>query len=165
MKKEEIYVVINDEEKRNRAIQILTDAGEKIDYRNFKLSEILKLHSVDKDWFLTTSFFSEGLNLITLDQLEQLLNPQFVVKEIALPIEELQKQAELLGFELVKKERKIKVGDFGKFWDDGICILYGFLESISDVEPNFIYKRKAGALYINFAHLTDEEKANIQENW
>jgi hypothetical protein len=162
MKKEEIYVVINDEEKRNRAIQILTDAGEKIDYRNFKLSEILKLHSVDKDWFLTTSFFSEGLNLITLDQLEQLLNPQFVVKEIALPIEELQKQAELLGFELVKKERKIKAGDFGKFWDDdeNRCV-YGFLTE----KTAKIFKDKYGTPWDNFAHLTDEEKQQIQENW
>jgi hypothetical protein len=86
-------------------------------------------------------------------------------QEIKMELDALKLIAESYGFELVEKEREIKVGDFGKFWDDGICILYGFLESISDVEPNFIYKRKAGALYINFAHLTDEEKANIQENW
>jgi hypothetical protein len=91
-----------------------------------------------------------------------MLNPNFVVKEIALPIEELKKQAELLGFDLVKKERQIKVGDFGKFWDNGEdgCV-YGFLTEKTAKR----FKDKYGTPWDNFAHLTDEEKARIQENW
>jgi hypothetical protein len=161
MKKEEIYVVIDSEEKRLRAIQILTDAKEEI----FSMSGMLQKN--DKEFTIdyilgswTRNANKEKKTEITLDQLEQMLNPNFVVKEIALPFEELQKQAELHGWKLVKEERQIKVGDFGKFWDENEqCCVYGFLESI------FMYKRKTGSIYINFAHLTDEEKANIQQNW
>ena len=41
MKKEEIYVVIDDEQKKLRALNILNYAGENIDYSNFELSEII----------------------------------------------------------------------------------------------------------------------------
>lgn len=168
MKKEEIYVVIDSEEKRLRAIQILTDAGETILNTSSLLDEFtvlmeLKFYSSNNYWWITS--FGTKPYKITLDKLEQLLKPNFVVKEVVLSIEELKTQAESLGFELVKKERQIKVGDFGKFWDGKDFIVYGFLESISEVEPKFIYKRKSGASYINFAHLTDEEKQQIQENW
>lgn len=164
MKKEEIYVVIDDEQKRQRAIQILTDAKEEIDWRNFELSEILRVNSVDKDWFLTEAYFGKSLKEITLDQLEQLLNPKLIVKEVHLSIEELQKQAKSLGFDLVKKERKIKVGDFGKFWDEieNDCY-FGFL--ITTKQVVFKYRTKSGGSFRNFAHLTDEEKQQIQENW
>ena len=165
MKKEEIYVVIDSEEKRQRAIQILTDAREVIDWSNFELGEILKFDSVAKDWFLTTEEFKESLQETTLDQLEQLLNPQFVVKEVVLSIDELQKQAENLGFELVKKERQIKVGDFGKFWDsDEDNINVGFIINI-DKNNSLPYKSDFGSAWINFRHLTEEEKKQIQENW
>jgi hypothetical protein len=84
-------------------------------------------------------------------------------EEIKMPLDALKLIAESWGFELVEKEREIKVGDFGKFWDydsNEICV-YRFLE------------RKEGDKYVdnfstswkNFAHLTDEEKANIQQNW
>jgi hypothetical protein len=115
MKKEQIYVVIDSEEKRLRAIQILSDAGEEI----FSMSGMLQKN--DKEFTIdyilgswTRNANKEKKTEISLDQLEQLLNPQYVVKEIALPLEELQKQAELLGWKLVKEERQIKVGDFGK---------------------------------------------------
>lgn len=174
MKKEQIYVVINSEPKRLRAIQILSDAKEKslsssktcyqVDVkRNYIYLIFFNTEHGNGGWFIGSK--NKGKTEISLDQLEELLNPNFVVKEVVLSIDELQKQAESLGFELVKKERQIKVGDFGKFWDSKDCIVYGFLESISEVEPKFIYKRKSGALYINFAHLTDEEKKQIQENW
>ncbi len=168
MKKEQIYVVIDDEPKRLRAIQILTDAGEKI----FECDSIFnELFRGTTSFLGTTDFESTwghygtfGKQKITLDQLEQLLNPNFVVKEVVLSIEELQKQAENLGFDLVKKERQIKVGDFGKFWDDleSECF-YGFLLSINQIETPF--RIKAGTSFRNFSHLTDEEKKQIQENW
>ena len=164
MKKEEIYVVIDDEQKRQRAIQILTDAREVIDWSNFELGEILKFDSVAKDWFLTTEEFKESLQETTLNQLEQLLNPQFVVKEVVLSIDELQKQAENLGFELVKKERQIKVGDFGKFWDDDNECAYGFITQ-DDKSERFRFECNNFTWWHNFAHLTDEEKQQIQENW
>jgi hypothetical protein len=120
----------------------------------------LRLDS-NNQWFVFSYMFSTDTE-ITLDQLEQMLLPK---QEIKMELDALKLIAESYGFELVEKKREIKVGDFGKFWDIESCIVYGFLESISDVEPKFIYKRKTGALYINFAHLTDEEKANIQQNW
>ena len=112
-------------------------------------------------WFIASK--NGGKQEISLDQLEQMLTPQFVVKEIALALEELQKQAELHGYKLVKEERQIKVGDFGKFLDDGEdgCVygfvaektVFGFRDKFHDTSWN------------NFAHLTDEEKQQIQENW
>lgn len=169
MKKKEIYVVIDSEEKRLRAIQILTYNRERIyvmsdlneEFEEFEEERLLFFDGLE--WLFDCDKI--GKTEITLDQLEHLLNPNFVVKEVVLSIDELQKQAESLGFELVKKGRQIKVGDFGKFWDSKDCIVYGFLESISEAETKFIYKRKSGGLYINFAHLTDEEKQQIQENW
>jgi hypothetical protein len=164
MKKEEVYVVIDSEEKRLRAIQILSDAGEKI-WEDSCLFEIysepfILAMSKNKEWCVMIRIDDE-IN-ISLDQLEQILSP---IKEVGMSLDALKLIAESWGFKLVKEEREIKVGDFGKFWDDGSCVVYGFLESISDVEPKLIYKRKAGALYINFAHLTDEEKQQITENW
>lgn len=166
MKKEEIYVVIDSEEKRLRAIQILNDAKEEI----FKTSSIfteketgfLRFSISDDYWYLTVG--GGKLTKITLDQLEQMLNPNFVVKEVVLSIDELKAQAEILGFDLVKKERQIKVGDFGKFYDsDENYCLYSFLENIS---KSNMYQPKAYTTgWSNFSHLTDEEKQQIQENW
>jgi hypothetical protein len=76
MKKEEIYVVIDSEQTRQRAIEILERAGEIIDYSNFELSDILIVHSIDKDWFLTEEHFKKSKQEITLDQLEQMLLPK-----------------------------------------------------------------------------------------
>jgi hypothetical protein len=168
MKKEEIYVVINSEEKRLRAIQILNDAGEEI-FKNSNLlthctDELLVFDIEDNHWRLSNILYLNRVN-ITLDQLEQMLNPNFVVKDIALPLEELQKQAELLGFDLVKKERQIKAGDFGKFWDNDINeFTLCFLKSI-DKKAKYHYQSVFGGVWSNFAHLTEEEKARIQENW
>lgn len=166
MKKEEIYVVIDSEEKRLRAIQILSDAGENIDYSNFELSEILRVHSVDKDWFLTTTDFCKTLQEITLDQLELLLNNKYIsfwetpVEPIKL--DALKLIAESYGFELVEKKREIKVGDFGKFYNifpnNYVC---GVLSGACQGEYVDSYSKG----WKNFRHLTDEEKANIQENW
>jgi hypothetical protein len=170
MKKEEIYVVIDSEEKRLRAIQILSDAKENpltgisTDYTIDVKKGYIYLHLYKSfGWFIDKGNFDK--QEISLDQLEQMLNPQFVVKDVILPIEELQKQAELHGWKLVKEEREIKVGDFGKFFDgnekDSMQYQYGFLAEIyrdsilSDGE----------IIWNNFRHLTDEEKANIQENW
>lgn len=170
MKKKEIYVVIDNEEKRLRAIQILRDAKERI----FSESDIFSENPYNKclefynnEWIVSGCDDKDILikTEITLDQLEHLLNPNFVVKEVVLSIDELQKQAENLGFELVKKERQIKVGDFGKFWDsDEDNINVGFIINI-DKNNSLPYKSDFGSAWINFRHLTEEEKKQIQENW
>jgi hypothetical protein len=168
MKKEEIYVVIDSEEKRLRAIQILSDAGEKIvnstGLKKENLIGDLVFH-IELGWGFGIK--NENDINISLDQLEQMLNPQFVVKEIALPIEELQKQAEMHGFKLVKEERQIKVGDFGKFWSDNNCYFVGFLQDVYKIsETNkCVFQMKDYGTFCYFAYLTDEEKANIQQNW
>lgn len=167
MKKEQIYVVIDDEPKRLRAIQILSDEKSLDDEETaFRVQEdYIYLHFYNNDknhgWFIDNQYFDK--TEIYLDQLEQMLNPKFVVKEIALPFEELQKQAEMHGWELVKKERQIKVGDFGKFWDylEEGCV-YGFIAE--KTEKGFKDEFHMTS-WSNFAHLTDEEKAQIQENW
>jgi hypothetical protein len=172
MKKEEIYVVIDDEEKRLRAIQILSDSKENIWEGSRLLKEftdemIVRFNSSDNSWWTT---YDKGSFIISLDQLEQMLNHQFVVKDIALPFEELQKQAELHGFKLVKEERQIKVGDFGKFLsENGGSSSFGFLyKIIGTLDTGFIYvenNKDITTHWSNFTHLTDEEKQQIQENW
>jgi hypothetical protein len=163
MKKEEIYVVIDSEEKRLRAIQILSDAKENISTFDVSMGfsekhKYLRLDS-NNQWFIFSYIFSTDTE-ITLDQLEQMLSPK---QEIKMELNALKLIAESYGFELVEKEREIKVGDFGKFWDfdsNEICV-YRFFE------------RKEGDKYVdnfntswkNFAHLTEEEKQQIQENW
>jgi hypothetical protein len=169
MKKEEIYVVIDSEEKRLRAIKILSDAKENpltgisTDYTIDVKKGYIYLHLYKNfGWFIDKGNFEK--QEISLDQLEQLLSPQFVVKEIALPLEELQKQAESLGYKLVKEKRQIKVGDFGKFWDnDNHHSYYSYLERIN--ESNMYQPKGFSVGWKNFCHLTDEEKANIQQNW
>lgn len=171
MKKEEIYVVIDSEEKRLRAIQILTDETILLDSETaFRIQDdYIYLHFYNDDvqigWFIDNQYFDK--TEITLDQLEQLLNTQFAVKKVVLSIDELQKQAESLGFELVKKERQIKVGDFGKFFDykgdEPRCCSVGFLTSID--KTVYEYRRDNLTSYKFFRHLTDEEKKQIQENW
>lgn len=166
MKKEEIYVVIDSEEKRLRAIQILTDARENIGDTNFDEKYKYLWFDTTKEWN-TFSFIWGAETEISLDQLEQMLNPQFVVKEIALPFEELQKQAKLHGWKLVKEERKIKVGDFGKFWDNDDIFQnqYGFLSEIESSNCFVSVVSDGNLEWLNFRHLTDEEKQQIQENW
>lgn len=164
MKKEQIYVVIDDEPKRLRAIQILTDAKEEIFSGSILLEGInsyyINLH-FSTDWSLSAS---DHKTEITLDQLEQMLNPNFVVKEVHLSLDDLQKQAESLGFDLVKKERQIKVGDFGKFWGGNEKKgHYGFLTS--ELVNGFLVDNDTHFAYSNFRHLTDEEKQAITENW
>ena len=78
-------------------------------------------------------------------------------------LDELKAQAESLGYELVKKERKPKVGDFGVFCGDDKDERY-LLSVISKIEGKY-YFSKFGAEWQNFRFLTDEEKQNIQNNW
>lgn len=72
--------------------------------------------------------------------------------------------AESYGFELVKKERKKEIGNFGKYWSDNEkkCN-YGFLTS--KAVNGFFTNNDTCFAYANFAHLTDEEKQAITENW
>ena len=97
---------------------------------------------------------------ITLDQLEQLLNP----KEIKL--DALKLIAESYGFELVEKKREIKIGDFGKFFDDDKkdYLNVGFLKT-DDKGGHYPFERNDETWWDSFAHLTDEEKKTITENW
>ena len=166
MKKEEIFVRIDNEEKRLRAIQILTDSGEEIWSEGVLFNESskgsLRLDRTTNMWFLHT-VESAGTG-ITLDQLEQLLTPNYAVKEVHLTIDEIRLQAEKLGFELVEKKRDVKSGDFGLFWDDEDpeMVCYGFLYEKNDTcfKDNFHM-----STWQNFRHLTDEEKERITQNW
>lgn len=162
MKKEEIYVVIDSEEKRLRAIQILSDAGENIWEGSRLLKEftdemIVRFNSSDNSWWTT---YDKSFFIISLDQLEQMLSPK---QEIKMELDALKLIAESYGFELAEKKREIKVGDFGKFWDNNSIFQsqYGFLKSISKDD----FESYGNLEWSNFSHLTDEEKANIQENW
>ena len=161
MKKEDVYVVIDSEEKRLRALQILEDAGEKV-YKNLIHGYYLKYDYKNLDWFSTDKEFVNLLTEITLDQLEQLLTPNYTVKEVHITVDELKAQAESLGFELVKKERKPKVGDFGVFWDNGDSTPHTCF--LTDLGSNHFYDDES-VRWDNFRFLTDEEKANIQNNW
>lgn len=158
MKKEEIYVVIDSEAKQKRAIQILTDAGEKLSICDnaFTFDDKYKFLKIDSnnEWFIFGFMYNLD-NEISLDKLEEILQP----KEIKL--DALKLIAESYGFELVEKKREIKVGDFGKFWDDKDETSYGFLVRLYER----YYRHNAGYDCLNFAHLTEQEKAQIQENW
>ena len=166
MKKEEIFVKIDSEEKRLRAIRILTDAGEEI-FENSNLficptHELLVFDIVDEHWRLS-AYLYKGKTEITLDELEQILAPNYAVKEVHLTIDEIRLQAEKLGFELVEKKREVKMGDFGAFWDDSNPerIYVSFFLSIED---GWFFD-ESGLYWQNFRHLTDEEKQKIQEAW
>ncbi len=115
MKKENIYVVIDSEEKRLKAIKILSDAKENISTfdSSFEFSERYKYLKLDSNnqWFIFSRMFSTDTEL-SLDQLEQLLNPK---EEVKMELDALKLIAESYGFELIEKPREIKVGDFGKF--------------------------------------------------
>jgi hypothetical protein len=87
----------------------------------------------------------------------------YVVKDIHLTINELKTQAEILGFELVKKERKPKVGDFGMFWDNRNLLSHTY-DFIHHIENN-VFIDKSGDVWLNFHHLTEKEKQEIQNNW
>lgn len=163
MKKEEIYVVIDSEEKRLRAIQILSDAGEILINHSsllgrYKTEMELKFNS---DFWWVTNDYNNNKQEITLDQLEQLLNP---IKEVGMSLDALKLIAESWGFELVEKPREIKVGDFGKFWDSPCtCPVYGYLHLIS--KGVYCYSPASGISYRNFAHLTEDEKLQLTKNW
>lgn len=166
MKKENIFVVIDDEEKRLRALSILSDTGDAHCDRTaihdkFTCVIYLKFYKRENDWLASTIIPRDSTE-ITLDQLEQLLAPNYAVKEVHLTIDELKAQAESLGFDLVKKERKPKVGDFGMFKrDDSGFRYFGFLEDISNDQ----FYMQGNIHWDNFRHLTEEEKQNIQNNW
>lgn len=160
MKKENIYVVIDSEEKQKRAIQILTDAGENIGSTYFDVKYKYLRFDTSNEWN-TFSFLWTSETEITLDQLEQLLSPK---QEVKMELDALKLIAESYGFELVEKPREIKVGDFGKFWDCGTtCPVYGYLQFIS--KGVYIYSPASGSSFRNFAHLTEDEKKQLTKNW
>jgi hypothetical protein len=171
MKKQEIYVVIDSEEKRLRAIQILSDAQEEIWEESllFIKSEMgCLICRRDNLWYLlkTRSYKEE----ISLDQLDRILNTKEIPSEDKqIPLDALKLIAESYGFELVEKPREIKVGDFGKFWDnDNKDCCFGFLHTIDNDLGSFdlgSFESGAGLYWSKFHHLTDEEKQQIQENW
>jgi hypothetical protein len=166
MIKEEIYVVIDSEMKRQKALYILSNANEKVFDNSFLKSNFfttffLALDSVSEKW--RSLGVRPRKTKITLEELEAILNPNYAVKDVHLTIDELKAQAEMLGFELVKKERKPKVGEFGVFWDDSKYKIhvYDFIHNIE----NDVFTAKYSAVWKNFRHLTEEEKQEIQMNW
>lgn len=81
MKKEEIYVIIDSDEKRDKAIKILTDAGESIwDKANaMKYDTSARYLAIDineMEWCTVYVNNLVGLTEITLDQLEELLRKE-----------------------------------------------------------------------------------------
>lgn len=83
MKKEEIYVIIDNDEKRNKAVEILTDAGEAIWDSESAMQytqgyNYLTFDADDMDWYTVSDDVIEigGLTEITLDQLEELLRKE-----------------------------------------------------------------------------------------
>jgi hypothetical protein len=168
MKKEEIYVVIDSEKKRLRAIKILTDAGESIAKGSVLLSfsenyRFLQI-GINYIWYIDRiSNIIRNMQEITLDQLEQMLNPK---QEEPIKLDALKLIAESYGFELVEKKREIKVGDFGRFSQSKDShSVFGFLNEIEDFSLVLPYKSDLGTWFKNFRHLTEEEKAKITENW
>ncbi len=160
MKKEEIYVVIDSEEKRKRAVFILENAEENIGDTNFDEKYKYLRFDTSNEWN-TFSFVWTSETEINLDQLEQLLNPK---QEIKMELDALKLIAESYGFYLVEKPREIKVGDFGKFWDSPCtCPVYGYLQFIS--KGVYCYSPASGSSYRNFAHLINEEKEELTKNW
>lgn len=166
MRKEEIYVVIDSEEKRLRALDILERAGEKVFRNSFLKKEVdteykfLRYIENYNCWMMSIPT-GDGKNT-TLDQLDKLLNPNYQVKEIILPLDELKSQANALGYELVEKKREIKVGDFGVFWDgSGKFKVFDFLYE----KHEGVFIDGDDVFYENFRHLTEEEKQKIQNKW
>ena len=96
-----------------------------VDWSNFELAEILSFYSVDKDWFLTTENFKKSLQEITLDQLEELLNPK---QEEPIKLDALKLIAESYGFELIKKKRGKHIGRPSLWWGrnqiNGLCLYF-----------------------------------------
>tara|TARA_R110000868_G_scaffold258715_1_gene516351 strand:- start:445 stop:918 length:474 start_codon:yes stop_codon:yes gene_type:complete len=157
MNKENIYVVIDSEEKRLKAIEILSNTQEEI----WEHSQIFFNNATgclicrrDNLWYLlATRSTKEEINL---NELEEILAPKQEIKLDALKV-----IAESYGFELVEKKREIKVGEFGIFWNEIDEVSYGFLVRFSER----CYRHNAGYDCLNFRHLTDEEKKAITENW
>jgi hypothetical protein len=156
MKKEEIYVVIDSEEKRLRVIQILSDAREVI----WSESSLLERYESSFDLMFNgncwlTRSYKKNKTEITLDQLEQLLNP---IKEVGMSLDALKLIAKSWGFELVEKPIEIKVGDFGHFWNiDTPYLNVGFVLEINK-DNKLPYKSSFSLSWSNFRHLIKEEK-------
>ena len=171
MKKEQIYVTIDNEEKRLRAIEILEKAGEKYwgNEKNWSMTinDVHKYLYLQTEGWLVNNLDCGTREEITLGQLESLLLPipNYQVKDVILSLDELKQQAEKLGFDLVEKPYEPKVGDFGVFWDN--CEegnrYYGFL--INTDESPFPMMSNNRGWFKNFRKLTDEEKQRIQESW
>jgi len=159
MKKKNIYVVIDSEEKRQEAIEILGDAGENIGNTMFDEKYKYLRFDASNKWNIFSFIWSSETE-INLDELDELLNPK---EEVKMELDALKLIAESYGFELVEKKREIKVGDFGKFWDSTCdCPVYGYLHLIS--KGVYIYSLSSGNSYRNFAHLTEDEKEELIKN-
>lgn len=163
MKKEHIYVTIDTEEKRLRAIEILEKVGQKRkeNYELYRIGAIGTLAFVTDEWILTPY---ETTNVITIDQLEALLIPNYQVKDVILSLDELKQQADKLGYQLVEKPYEPNVGDFGVFYDfNENSNNLGFLTDIQILPYSFV--RDKNTPFKNFRKLTEKEKRKIQEAW
>ena len=166
MKKEQIYVTIDDEEKRLRAIEILEKAGEEICqgsnfFRPYLHEMQICFDSELDEW---GEYQWKDKAQISLDRLESFMLPNYQVKDVILSLDELKQQAEKLGYDLVEKPYEPKVGDFGIFWDDKEeNFISGFMTEIH--KRSTTYKVNNYNWWLNFRKLTDEEKQKIQESW
>jgi hypothetical protein len=166
MKREQIYVTIDTEEKRLRAIEILRNAGGEIcEGSSFLYPYHHEMQICFEPEFNEWGAYNcKGKTRITLDQLESLLLPNYQVKDVILSLDELKQQAEKLGFDLVEKPYEPKVGDFGVFWDRyEENTYYGFLINTDDSKYPMMSNNRGW--FKNFRKLTEEEKQKIQEAW
>lgn len=170
MKKEQIYVVIDSEEKRLRALQILKDADEDIYKHSFLLRAVdAKYNILDyllgrNEWAMNRLSLT-GKTKITLDQLEEILNHKESIDQLT---ENFKSKAKELGFkvEIVFERIDPRIGMFGKFWDDGdddYILHFGILEEIRN-EDDCKFLRKHGDFYANFQPLTQSEIAELTKN-
>jgi hypothetical protein len=173
MEKENIYVTIDSEEKRLRAIEIL-DGKDEVCIDSILLKEFsdwfyIGFNAVVRKWMRLNFIYLK--REITLEELELLLDSSvdltsYVVKDVVLSIDELKTQAAALGYKLVEKPCEPKVGDFGLFWDfnENVSVL-DYVLKIFKEGGNVYYGRKGDLAYNHFRKLTESEKQKIQSAW
>lgn len=163
MKKEQIYVVIDSEPKRLRALQILKDSGDNILKNSLLLDEGSKGNlRYTGVWFLS-NWKGQNKTEITTQQLEEILNPKESIDQLT---ENFKSKAKELGFkvDIVFEGIEPRIGTFGKFRDDSKrYIHYGTLTSINvgDFDP---FENQNEACFINFQPLTQSEIAELTKN-
>lgn len=125
--KEQVYVVIDNQSDCDRAIEILTKAGEKqwSDKCAFNFDEVDRYLYVydDGDWLIDR--YIGDRTRVTLDELESLLKPKIKKSELLNRIEVLEKKvAELECKGTIEVEAKKPQFEVGKVYKDDLAMFY-----------------------------------------